>query len=90
MPEECPLEGLITLKVICEAKYVLLVGELEQVKQFRRGFVDSERRRLSVVHKDWDATCSIDQWLLLPRGEEKEAPLGSRRRNQSFFCSLVL
>jgi hypothetical protein len=34
VPEERPLQALVPLEVVLEAKFILLVRELEQVEQF--------------------------------------------------------
>jgi hypothetical protein len=55
MSEEEPLQALVAFQLVFEAILVFLVGELEQVEQFRRCLHNRERRVLGVVHNDWDA-----------------------------------
>jgi hypothetical protein len=57
--EEEPLQALVAFQLVFEAILVFLVGELEQVEQFRRCLHDGERRVLGVVHNDWDAAVWI-------------------------------
>jgi hypothetical protein len=59
-------------------------------KHLGGGLHDGERRALGVVDEDWDTT-----YVWLARCEAMlvaidHIPLGSRRRNHSFFCSLVM
>lgn len=56
VPEEEPLQGFVALELVGEAKDVLLVGELEKVEQLCTSLHDGERRVLSVVDNDGDAT----------------------------------
>ena len=58
--EEEPLQALVALQFILEAEGVFLVGELEQVEQFRRSLHDGEWRVLGVVHNDGDAAVWIE------------------------------
>lgn len=56
MPEEQPLQALVALELILEAKLIFLVGELEKVEELGRGFHHCKRWRLSVVNDDGDST----------------------------------
>lgn len=58
MPEEHPLQALVSFKLILEAELIVLVCELEQVKDLSGGFVGWEGRRLVVVNlKDPISLC---------------------------------
>lgn len=94
VPEEEPLQGLVAFELILESEMVVLVRKLQQVEQLRGRLHDRERRRLGVVYKDRDAafreTSISDGTMVVSYQNGRGIPLGFRRRNQSFFCSLSL
>jgi hypothetical protein len=60
VPKESPLESLAALQLIREAKLVLLIGHLQEVKDLSRGFVDWEWRALVVVNQDRNAAVGVE------------------------------
>ena len=94
MPEEEPLQGLVAFELIRKSEMVILVGEFQEVEQLRRRLHDGEGWRLGVVYQDRYAafaeTLINDGTMGVSYLDERGIPLGFRRRNQSFFCSLVL
>jgi len=59
VPEEQPCEELCVFQVIGEAEVVVLVEFLGEIDQFRTRFMNSERRRDSVVENDRDSSVRI-------------------------------
>ena len=90
MPEEQPLQALIPLQLILEAKFILLVREFQQVQQFRARLHDRKRRVLRVVHDDGDPTVWVQAeepfLLLLVRADvdDGKGEFGAVRFGQLF------
>lgn len=59
MPEEHPLQALVSLELILKAKLVVLVSEFKQIQHLGRCFVGRERWGLVVVNDDGDAAVGI-------------------------------
>lgn len=80
VPEEHPLQGLVALQLVLEPKHVVLVEELDQVQDLRRGFDHRERGRLRVVHERGDPSVRVEPeepFLLLLVGhdvDQRRAP----------------
>jgi len=83
MPEEQPLQTLVSLQLVLEAKLVVLVGEFEEVEQLGRGLHHGEGGVLGVVHDDGDAAVGVEAeepFLFLVVGhdvEEGGGPFGA-------------
>ena len=61
MPEEKPLQALISLQFVFESEFVFFVNKLEEVEQLRRRLHDWEWRRHSVVNDDRDTAWVIGE-----------------------------
>jgi len=60
VPKEQPLQGLTTFELVFEAKLIVLIGKLKEVKEFGACFHDRKWRRFRIVHKDGDATVRVE------------------------------
>ena len=87
MPEEEPLQTLAPLKIVFESEDGVLVCEIEQVDEFGRCLHDWKWGRDGIVDDHGDA--AYQRLVASLMRQERELPFGFRRRNQSFFCSLV-
>lgn len=83
MPEEHPLQGLVTLQFVLEPERVILVKHLHQVQHLGRGLDDRERRGLGVVDERRDPTVRVETQeplLFLHVGrdvDQRGAPFGA-------------
>lgn len=60
MPEEQPLQGLASLQLVFEAKNIVLVLILEEVKQLGGCFHHGEGRGFGMIEKDRYTTIGIE------------------------------
>jgi len=60
MPEEEPLQSLRALKLVLEAKLIVLVGELQEVQELGRGFHDREGWILCMIDYDRNAAVRVE------------------------------
>ena len=89
VPEKQPLQAFAALMLVLEPKCVVLVGYFKKVEQLGGGLHDGEWRGLSIINNDRNpAFTSSSVFFNIVLLAETE-PFGFKRRNQSFFCSLV-
>lgn len=88
MPEKQPLQALAPLQFIFEPKLAIFIGKLLEVEELGGCLHNREWGRHSVVNDNRDTTLAISVGAI-SFGGEYYRPLGFKRMNHSFFCSLV-
>ena len=90
VPKEQPLQALVALKFIFEPEFVVLVCKLEKIEKFGGGLHYGEWWRLGIVDDDRYPAFIVISATVSRFKFDRHRPLGSKRRNHSFFCSLVI